>query len=539
MRRPLALLLVLVALAATASAATGRSARRTAPLATNATFVVTGHGWGHGVGMGQYGAYGYAQHGFTYAKILAHYFTGTTLGPAPVARIRVLLASGAATIKVGSAADFTVTDANGEAHDVGAGTYALTPKLKLKVAGQQKAKALAGPLVFQPGSAPLTLGSHHYRGTLQVEAEGDKLRVINVVGLEQYLYGVVPSEMPHTWAPEALKSQAVAARSYAVTSRRTSAFDVYPDTRDQVYLGIDHEQPETNAAVDATAHQVVLYNGQVARTYFFSTSGGRTASAQDVWGKAVPYLVSVPDPYDSISPYHDWGPFAFSAAKLARVLHVHKPIQDVQTTVNSSGRVLTMTVLTPLGPHLFDGSALRHALGLRSTWFTIGVLSLSGPSTPLTYGSSTALTGVARGVTPVLLQARSGGAWQPAGAVSPSDDGTLAVSVHPTTTTAYRLASGKIAGGTVQVRVAPVVRIIPPRTQSELRGYMRPAIAGARVWLQRENGTKWVNVARTSIDSSGSFDVQLQLVDGTYRARVVPGHGLVPGISPVLQISSS
>jgi stage II sporulation protein D len=539
MRRPLALLLVLVVLAATATAATGQSARRSAPLAVNATFVVTGHGWGHGVGMSQYGAYGYAQHGFTYAKILAHYYSGTTLGPAPVAKVRVLLTTGASTIKLGSTADFTATDAIGDTHDVTAGTYALTPKLKLKVDGDQQAKALTGPLTFQPGTSPLALGSRHYRGLLQVDLERGKLRVINVVGLEQYLYGVVPSEMPHTWAPEALKAQAVAARSYAIASKRTGAFDLYPDTRDQVYLGIDHEQPETNAAVDATARQVVLYNGQVAKTYFFSSSGGRTASSQDVWGKAIPYLVSVPDPYDSISPYHNWGPFAFSAAKLARVLHVPKPIVDMQMTLNSSGRVLTMTVLTPLGPHLFDGNALRQSLGLRSTWFTIGVLSLSGPSTPLTYGSSTALTGVARGVTPVVLQARSGGVWQAAGAVSPSDDGTLAVSVHPTTTTAYRLASGKVAAGSVRVRVAPMVRIMPPRTQTELRGYMRPVMAGAPVWIQRQNGTKWSNVARATVDASGYFDAQLQLVDGTYRARVAPGHGLVPGISQVLQVSSS
>jgi hypothetical protein len=201
--------------------------------------------------------------------------------------------------------------------------------------------------------------------------------------------------------------------------------------------------------------------------------------------------------------------------------------------------VLTLTVLTPLGPHLFDGNVLRQSLGLRSTWFTIGVLSLSGPSTPLTYGSSVALTGMARGVTPVVLQSRSVGVWQASGAVSPSDDGTLAVSVHPTTTTAYRLASGKVAAGSVQVRVAPMVRIIPPRTQTELRGYMRPVMTGSPVWIQRQNGTKWSNVARATIDASGYFDVQMQLVDGTYRARVVPGHGLVPGISQVLQVSSS
>ena len=115
-----------------------------------------------------------------------------------------------------------------------------------------------------------------------------KLRAINMVGLEQYLYGVVPSEMPYTWAPEALKAQAIAARSYALATRRTGAFDLYPDTRSQVYLGIEHEKPSTNAAVNATAGQVVLYDGQVAKTYFFSSSGGRTASAEDVWGEPVP-----------------------------------------------------------------------------------------------------------------------------------------------------------------------------------------------------------------------------------------------------------
>src|SRR5689334_12166170 len=99
MRRPLALLLVLVALAVTASSATGRVARRSAPLGTNATFIVTGHGWGHGVGMSQYGAYGYAQHGYTYPKIVAHYFPGTTIGPAPVTKVRVLLTGSAATLK--------------------------------------------------------------------------------------------------------------------------------------------------------------------------------------------------------------------------------------------------------------------------------------------------------------------------------------------------------------------------------------------------------------------------------------------------------
>ena len=540
MRQPLAALaFFFVALAVAASSATGHVTRRSAPLGANAAFVVTGHGWGHGVGMSQYGAYGYAQHGFTYAKIIAHYFPGTTLGPAPLARVRVLLTGSAGTLKIGSAADFSVKDASGESHDVTAGTYTLTPKLMLKVADAQKAKPLSGPLLFQPGASPLVLGSRHYRGSIQLDADTGKLRAINFVGLEQYLYGVVPSEMPHTWAPEALKAQAVAARSYALATRRAGPFDLYPDTRSQVYLGLDHEQPETNAAVDATAGKVVLYDGQVAKTYFFSSSGGRTAASQDVWGTAVPYLVSVPDPYDTISPYHNWGPLVFSGAKLARVLHIPKPIQDLQTTLNSSGRVVTMTVTTPLGAHLFDGTALRRVLGLRSTWFTVGVLALNGPSTAVTYGSAAALTGVARAVGPVTLQSRSSGTWRDAGAVAPGTDGTLAVSVRPTATTLYRLVSGKIATGSTRVPVAPVVRLIPPRTQTELRGYMKPVVTGAAAFVQRLNGTSWVTVARATVDASGFFDAQLQLTDGTYRARVVPGHGLVAGISPVLQVSTS
>jgi stage II sporulation protein D len=489
--------------------------------------------------MSQYGADGYAQHGWDFRSILAHYFPGTTLGPAPVTKVRVLLTAGTKTVKIGSTSDFAVRDANGDSHTVTAGTYALTPKLKLKVDDAAKPKALSAPLIFQPGAAPLTLGSHHYRGAIQIDTDSGKLRAINIVGLEQYLYGVVPSEMPHTWAAEALKAQAVVARSYALATKRSGAFELYPDTRSQVYLGIDHEFPETNAAVDATAGKVVLYGGEVARTYFFSSSGGRTAASQDVWGTAIPYLVSVPDPYDTISPYHNWGPFAFTATKLARVLHCGRPIQDLETTLNSSGRVQTLTVTTPQGQRSFQGTGLRRLLGLRSTWFTVGVLALRAPDGPVTYGSAAKLNGVARGVAHVSLQVRSGGLWKTAGAVSPADDGSVTISVRPTATTDYRLASGKIAAGSTHVPVAPLVRIAPPRTQTELRGYMRPAIAGATAVIQRQNGTSWVAVARATVDGSGKFAAQLQLTDGTYRARVVAGHGFVPGFSQVLQVSSS
>ncbi len=533
MRRSFLLASLLVLVAGSAAPAEGR--RTTV---TGATFVVTGHGWGHGVGMSQYGAYGYAQHGLTYAKIVAHYFPGTELGAPPVSRLRVLLTSGAATLKIGSTDDFAVRDSSGATHDVAAGTYTLTPALKLRLLGEDKAKALPGPLTFQPGPSALAL-KHRYRGSIQVDVTGGKLRAINFVGLEQYLYGVVPSEMPFTWQPEALKAQAVVARSYALAVRKTGVFDLYPDTRSQVYLGFDHEKPSTNAAVDATAGKVVLYNGQVAKTYFFSTSGGRTASSQDIWGTAVPYLVSVPDPYDSISPYHDWGPIAFTGAKLGRVLHAPGRLVDIQPELNSSGRVSSLTAVGTKGSVAVAAGDLRRRLGLRSTWFSVGVLSLAAPSTPVVYGSSTRLSGVARGIGEVSLQQRSTSGWQDVARVPATKNGAVSLAIKPTTTTQYRLASGKVAAAAVRVPVAPLVRLYPPSSQDELRGYMRPALPGSPALIQRQAGTVWTTVARATIADDGSFSARLRLVDGTYRARVTPGHGLVTGTTPILQVSSS
>jgi SpoIID/LytB domain protein len=503
-----------------------------------ATFVVTGHGWGHGVGMSQYGAYGYAQKGVGYEKIVLHYFPGTELGEAPVSKVRVLLTSGVGTLPIGSAADFRVKDATGAVHDVTAGKYTLTPALKLKVDGAATARALPGPLLFQPGTAPLQL-KHLYRGSVQVDLVSGKLRAINLVGLEQYLYGVVPSEMPFTWAPEALKAQAVVARSYALATRRSGAFDLYPDTRSQVYLGIEHEKPSTNAAVDATAGQVVLYQGLVAKTFFFSTSGGRTASAEDVWGEPVPYLVSVPDPYDSISPHHTLGPVAYTGAGLAKRLKMKGRVIDIQSELNSSGRVKTLTVVGSQATIEIPGASVRQRLGVQSTWFTVGVLSLSAPTTTVVYGSRAQLTGIARGLGGATLQQLDGTAWKSIGTVKADEDGAVAFTVKPPVTMRYRLATGKVSAPSVRVPVAPLVRFYAPRTPDQLSGYVRPlSLAGARVLIQRQQGPGWITAVQATVAADGSFLAKLQLTDGVYRARVGSGHGYVAGTTPLLQVSN-
>jgi len=536
MRRTFAFAIASILLLGTGPAAHARVDAKAAP--GSATFVVTGHGWGHGVGMSQYGAYGYAQKGVGYAKIVLHYFPGTELGDAPVSKVRVLMTSGVSTLPVGSASDFRVKDGTGAVHDVAAGKYTLTPALKLKVDGAATARALPGPLLFQPGTAPLQL-KHLYRGSMQVDVVSGKLRAINLVGLEQYLYGVVPSEMPYTWAPEALKAQAVVARSYALATRRSGAFDLYPDTRSQVYLGVEHEKPSTTAAVDATAGQVVLYQGEVAKTFFFSTSGGRTASAEDVWGSAVPYLVSVPDPYDSISPHHTWGPVAYTGAALAKRLRLKGRVVDVQSQLSSSGRIKTLTIVGSQNTVTIPGASVRQRLGVQSTWFTVGVLSLSAPQSAVVYGSRAQLTGVARGMSDAVLQQLDGSSWTDVGSVKPASDGTVTLSIKPPVTTRYRLATGKVSAPPVRVPVASFVRFDAPRTPDQLSGYVRPlSLAGARVLIQRQQGSGWVTAAQATVAADGSFAAKLQLVDGVYRARVGSGRGYVAGTTPPLQVSN-
>jgi SpoIID/LytB domain protein len=535
--RRIPVLAALLVLAAPASARVEATpARAPTPL-----FVVSGHGWGHGVGMGQYGAYGYAKHGLGYRAILAHYYPGTTIGPASVRKVRVLLAQGKAKFTLSSTADFTVTDEAGKKHDVAAGTITLDSKLKLKVDTAAKAKALPGPLLFAPGDAPLELG-RPYRGQIQVTAASGKLQAVNVVGLEPYVQGVVANEMPHTWAPEALKAQAVATRSYALSHLQSGSFDLYPDTRSQVYRGVAGEAPETNAAVQATAGQVVLYGGRVAKTFFFSTSGGRTMSAADAWGTPIPYLVSVPDPYDTLSPYHDWGPFAFTAAKLGKALHVQGRLVDVQMQTNGSGRVADVTAIGANGESTVTGVAVRKALGLRSTWFSVGVASLSPPAGagPVVYGGRAKLTGLARAMSSVGLESRAVTAktWASAGRVRPAADGTFTATVKPTTSTWYRLAVGTLRTAQVRVAVAPLVRFDLSPSNTSFTGVVRPVLPNALVEIQRMKGTSWSTVAKTRTDASSDFTATLQLSAGSYRARVTPGHGFVPGTTKPLEVVS-
>lgn len=336
------------------------------------TFVFNGHGYGHGVGMGQWGAQGFAQQGWTYDRILAHYYTGTTLGPAPVPRIRVLLVEGKASVTVASQAPFTVVSGDDSKTKLPPGTVTVGPDLTIAVDGQPK--KLVSPVRFVPTTKPIRF-DREYRGSVVVHLAGRSLSVVNDVNLDEYVAAIVPHEMPSTWNPEALKAQAVAARTYAIVTRKTGSFyDFAHNPVGQAYEGVEEEDPRTTAAVMATKGQIVLYDGKPAWTFYSSSSGGRTAALSDVFtggGQQYPYLVSVDDPYDDLSPYHNWGPIAFTAEDLAAKLHLPGPPTSFRVRASGSGRVTVLVAKGDGWAKEVPGPTVRTSLGLRSTWFTV------------------------------------------------------------------------------------------------------------------------------------------------------------------------
>jgi stage II sporulation protein D len=534
LRRAIVLLLLLSGLIA------GNGSAGFTPPALKGTpqFVVSGHGWGHGVGMGQWGAYGFAQNGYTYDKILAHYYPGTELGNSTVKSIRVLLANNA-SVTISSMGPWKLKDGTASAMTLPAGKVTLNPQLSFKLPDASEAQTFTGPLTFTSSSAtsPLVF-KKPYRGTFTVTSDGSKLTLVNTAPLEQYLYAVVPSEMPKTWLPEALKVQAVAARSYALAVRKTAGlFDVYGDTRSQVYGGINAEAPATTAAVDATAGNVLTYDGRIALTYFCSTSGGRTAAIDDVWkSPPVPYLVSVPDPYDTISPYHDWGPIAFTARKLKKALKVPGRLLDVQTTLNASQRVTSVTAVGDKGELVVPGAEARTALGLRSTWFRVGVLALDPlPATPVTYGSAVRLTGLGRGLPDLELEERvpPAVAWTPNREIRTAADGSFSVAIRAASPAEFRATTGGVSTPPTAVVVAPRVNLKASADLTSLVGAVRPKLTGARVQIQHldDAASSWMSLAQTTVSASGRFTVTPSLLGGTYRARVFAGRGWAAALS--------
>jgi stage II sporulation protein D len=422
---------VLPALLAVLAAAALLAGAGKAAASSDVAFRIVGHGWGHGIGLSQWGAYGYAKRGWDYKAILKHYYTGIGFGDAPNDDVRVRLASGLSSVKISCPKNFTAAAGSSSLAIAGG----LTAVVKYTggaytVTAAGRAQSFGGPVTFTPDSGALTVltptdlgDTGAYRGTVRVVRDGGKLMMVNHVPLESYLRGVVPHEVPSSWPLEALKAQACAARAFVLGSLKPSeAWDVYCDVRSQAYVGVGIEDPRTDEAVRATAGVLPTYKGKAIMAFYFSCSGGHTESIQYGWpgSSPIPYLVGVDDPYDTYPSLHDWGPMRRTAAEVAGPLGVKGTLRAVYTVQRgTSPRIVKAALISSAGVTFMDGNMLRMKLGLKSTWAQFTSMSISPAAhddTTITAGESLVLKGriypaLATGET-VRLYFNYDGAWR-------------------------------------------------------------------------------------------------------------------------------
>jgi stage II sporulation protein D len=339
-------------------------------------WVVKGAGYGHGIGMSQYGAYGSAKAGMGYRAILKQYYSGTTIGADPGKTMRILLRPYQSSVRfkgASAACGVALTESK---------TYTARRKGS-RVSLRNKSGARLGScgavLSASGGDSVTLIGKGAYRGALEVRPSTvpGKLNAINAIEIESYLRGVIAEESPSSWPLDALEAQAVAARSYALTTGvGGNGFDAYDDTRSQVYGGIAAETERTDKAVAETAGEVVLYNGKVAETFFMSTSGGHTENNENSFlgGTPEPYLRGVPDPNEATagSSYHRWTR-KFSQSSLQAELGglVKGSLRRIVVAQRGvSPRIVKAKVIGSGGVSSTNGPELRALLGLPDTWAT-------------------------------------------------------------------------------------------------------------------------------------------------------------------------
>jgi stage II sporulation protein D len=337
------------------------------PASSQAKWVVPGHGWGHGVGMSQYGAYGFAKEGRSYKKILRHYYKGVEVGSGKDRDVRVLLTTGLSSLGFTDARRACGKRLN---EDRSYSFGLAGDKIELNRSSGHRIKRCGGEGSAAGGIVRFK-GVGGYRGKLIARNVGGSLYAINKVGIEAYVRGVIANESPSSWPGAALRAQAVAARSYALATRvNGDGYDLYDDTRSQVYNGASSEQASTNRAAKATAGEVIRADGGVATAFFFSTSGGQTENSEFVFAKPRSYLKSVNDPFDKLSPVHNWKE-RFSNSEMASRLDNFfsgrlKRIRILRT--GKSPRIVRAKVVGSNGSTKVSGNSLQYALDLRSTW---------------------------------------------------------------------------------------------------------------------------------------------------------------------------
>ncbi|MBX3028531.1 MAG: SpoIID/LytB domain-containing protein [Chloroflexi bacterium] len=385
-------------------------------------FRFVGRGTDHGVGLSQWGARGRALAGQAANEIVTHYFPGTTIGTVKTEttsiRVNIVPWRALPTLPVdlvqGKGGKWRIAG-EGETYPAGA-TLAIVGldgnRWKLRVRKGDGTVltnlTLKRELVVEPVdpdvvtfAVPLLPADRRIvAGSLRISGDSNgRVRVIDTLPMERYLKGVVPKEMPSAWPQAALRAQAIVARSYAWKARDASAvFDVYADSRSQVYRGVKAETAAASAAVDATSGKVVKYGSSVAQTFYHSASGGATEDSWRVFtnaagapGTKIAYLKGVTDldpdgrPWDAGSPYDTWQTRKLTLTTLGSIM-ARDPRTDVGTLTaidlsdrGSSGRLTTVTLVGAKGTKRVAGWLFKSVFNtyrgsgssMSSTWLSI------------------------------------------------------------------------------------------------------------------------------------------------------------------------
>lgn len=293
------------------------------------------------------------------------------VAPAAALELRVAVEKGVRQVQLGSSTEAIVRNDAGEevGKIAGMNSFSAVPRDGNVALGNWQ----SGALWIEPSAdGYVWIDDRWYRGRTQVVSTGDGLVAINHVDLEQYLASVVGAEMIPSWPLESLKAQAVAARTYALRERSKSGtplYDLGNTTMHQVYKGLNSETNTTQAAVAATAGQVLTHNGELILAVYHASSGGHTENVEDVWVEPLPYLRGVPD-FDQGTPSYQWTE-SFSRSDLSSKLSgVGQVTEIIPTKTTRNGRIEALQIRGTQGTRNMEGEAFRRALNLKSLLLT-------------------------------------------------------------------------------------------------------------------------------------------------------------------------
>lgn len=313
--------------------------------------------------------------------------------------MRVAIEQDVSQVQVGGSTPTTLQDGNGR-------VLAQLPAQTAVVARAENGQVAVsdwrtGAVWLEPSgeNGLVWIGGRWYRGRTLVVPTAGGLTAVNYVDLEEYLYSVVGSEVYPNWHPEALKAQAVAARTYALYQRQTGAnavFDVGDTVRWQVYNGVEEEASSTIAAVQATRGQVVTHQGRIINAVFHASAGGHTDNVENVWTNPLPYLRAVPA-FDEAAPNAQWTVNVTADQLRAAIPGIGNILSLTPERVSPVGRVITLRATGDAGTKTITGAQLRSALNLRSTWFSVTPQPDAIASTRGVAGAPTSFQIVGRG----------------------------------------------------------------------------------------------------------------------------------------------